>query len=288
MTFKDMKGTVKENLERIEGEKDVLENEIKKTAAEIAAAAGMKDGIEEYSDILTISLDKEKIRAKLLKTRKTFFIEGWVPERCVSDVSAILDENGCCYTFRDPLEDEEVPVLMENRSMVVPFEAVTEMYSLPAYRGFDPTSIFALFYAVFFGMLLSDAGYGILMAVGCWAALRKFDLEGMTYKMVKLLCYCGISTTVWGALFGGWFGDIVPVFTRTFLLYVGHSFLCQTSCPRTCHRSNSPGSQYNGYSLWRRYRRLDCTYGDFPFGTHSQSGNQRSGRIYSCKQTAVC
>ena len=217
VTFKDMKGTVTENLERIEGEKDVLENEIKEAAAEIAAAAGMKDGIEEYSDILTISLDKEKIRAKLLKTRKTFFIEGWVPERCVSDVSAILDENGCCYTFRDPLEDEEVPVLMENRSMVVPFEAVTEMYSLPAYRGFDPTSIFALFYAVFFGMMLSDAGYGILMAVGCWAALKKFDLEGMTYKMVKLLFYCGISTTVWGALFGGWFGDIVPVFTRTFL-----------------------------------------------------------------------
>ena len=217
VTFKDMKGTVTENLERIEGEKDVLENEIKKTASEIGAAAGMKDGIEEYSDILTINLDKEKIRAKLLKTRKTFFIEGWVPERCVSDVSAILDENGCCYTFRDPLEDEEVPVLMENRSMVVPFEAVTEMYSLPAYRGFDPTSIFALFYAVFFGMMLSDAGYGILMAVGCWAALKKFDLEGMTYKMVKLLFYCGISTTVWGALFGGWFGDIVPVFTRTFL-----------------------------------------------------------------------
>ena len=217
VTFKDMKGTVTENLERIEGEKDVLENEIKKTAYEIGAAAGMKDGIEEYSDILTIGLDKERIRAKLLKTRKTFFIEGWVPERCVSDVSAILDENGCYYTFREPLEDEEVPVLMENRSMVVPFEAVTEMYSLPAYRGFDPTSIFALFYAVFFGMMLSDAGYGILMTVGCWAALRKFDLEGMTYKMVKLLFYCGISTTVWGALFGGWFGDIVPVFTRTFL-----------------------------------------------------------------------
>ena len=217
VTFKDMKGTVTENLERIEGEKDVLENEIKETASEIGAAAGMKDGIEEYSDILTIGLDKERIRAKLLKTRKTFFIEGWVPERCVSDVSAILDENGCYYTFREPLEDEEVPVLMENRSMVVPFEAVTEMYSLPAYRGFDPTSIFALFYAVFFGMMLSDAGYGILMAVGCWAALKKFDLEGMTYKMVKLLFYCGISTTVWGALFGGWFGDIVPVFTRTFL-----------------------------------------------------------------------
>ena len=101
--------------------------------------------------------------------------------------------------------------------MVVPFEAVTEMYSLPAYYGFDPTRIFALFYAVFFGMMLSDAGYGILMAVGCFVALKKFDLEGMTYKMVKMFFYCGISTTIWGALFGGWFGDIVPVFTRTFL-----------------------------------------------------------------------
>lgn len=217
VTFKEMKGTVNENLERIKGEKDVLENEIKETAAEIAAAAGMKDGIEEYSDILTIRLDKEKIRSKLLKTQKTFFIEGWVPKRCVEKASEILDENGCFYTFRDPIEDEEVPVLLDNPSAVVPFEAVTEMYSLPAYSGFDPTRIFALFYAVFFGMMLSDAGYGILMAVGCWAALKKFDLEGMTYKMVKLLFYCGISTTVWGALFGGWFGDIVPVFTRTFL-----------------------------------------------------------------------
>lgn len=217
VTFKGMTGTVSENLKRIEGEKDVLEKEIKETADEIAATAGMKNGIEEYSDILSIDLDKEKIRAKLLKTRKTFFIEGWVPERCIPEASAILDENGCYYTFRDPLDDEEVPVLMENTKMVVPFEAVTEMYSLPAYYGFDPTRIFALFYAVFFGMMLSDAGYGILMAVGCFVALKKFDLEGMTYKMVKMFFYCGISTTIWGALFGGWFGDIVPVFTRTFL-----------------------------------------------------------------------
>lgn len=217
VTFKGMTGTVSENLKRIEGEKDVLEKEIKETADEIAATAGMKNGIEEYSDILSIDLDKEKIRAKLLKTRKTFFIEGWVPERCIPEASAILDENGCYYTFRDPIDDEEVPVLMENTKMVVPFEAVTEMYSLPAYYGFDPTRIFALFYAVFFGMMLSDAGYGILMAVGCFVALKKFDLEGMTYKMVKMFFYCGISTTIWGALFGGWFGDIVPVFTRTFL-----------------------------------------------------------------------
>lgn len=215
--FKGFTGTVGENLRRIAGEKDVLEKEKEETAAEIAAASGMKDGIEEYCDYLTIMLDKEKIRTKLLKTKRTFFIEGWVPEKCVPKASEILEENGCYYTFRDPLEDEEVPVFLHNSSAVVPFEAITEMYSLPDYSGFDPTGIFALFYAVFFGMMLSDAGYGILMAVGCFVALKKFDLEGMTYKMIKLFFYCGISTTIWGALFGGWFGDIVAVFSRTFL-----------------------------------------------------------------------
>ncbi len=215
--FKGFEGTVNDNLKKIEGERDVLEKEMKAVAEKVAANANLKEGIEEYSDLLTIRLDKERIRAKLLRTKKTFFIEGWIPTRCVEQVSAILEENNCYYQFRDPEEDEEVPVLMENSSFVTPFEAITEMYSLPAYNGFDPTSIFSLFYALFFGIMLSDAGYGIIMAVGCFIALKKFHLEGMTYKMIKLFFYCGISTIIWGALFGGWFGDIVQVFSSTIL-----------------------------------------------------------------------
>ena len=129
----------------------------------------------------------------------------------------LLDGMNCCYRFAEAEEGDEVPVLLDNKNFFVPFEAITEMYSLPDYRGFDPTSIFAMFYAVFFGMMLSDAGYGIIMTAGCFAALKKFKLEGNTYKMVKLFFYCGISTIIWGALFGGWFGDIVSVFARTFL-----------------------------------------------------------------------
>ena len=215
--FRDLTGTVAENLQRLAKEKEALQQTYQEIEAEIAAHADLREPLEEYFDLLQIAVDKEKVKAKLLKTRRTFFLEGWIPTRYVEKAKTILEENGCYYQFRDPEEGEVVPVALQNANFFVPFEEITEMYSLPDYRGFDPTSIFALFYAVFFGMMLSDAGYGILMAVACFIVLKKFALEGTTYKMIKLFFYCGISTTFWGAMFGGWFGDIVAVVSRTFL-----------------------------------------------------------------------
>lgn len=215
--FKGLKGTAAENSERIRGEKEALEAQIKDIEREAASMASLRHSMENYCDVIAIESDKEKIKSKLLKTKKTFCLEGWIPERLVGKASALLDSMNCFYQFAQPEEGDEVPVLLDNKNFFVPFEAITEMYSLPDYRGFDPTSIFALFYAVFFGMMLSDAGYGIIMAVGCLLALKKFKLEGTTYKMIKLFFYCGISTIFWGAMFGGWFGDFIQVFARTIL-----------------------------------------------------------------------
>ena len=217
VTFKDMEGTAGENLIRIHGEKDVLRAEYAQAAKEAAAKSACKADIEAYADMLTIAADKEKIKTKLLKTKRTFFLEGWIPERCMKKAAELLEAHECYYAFRKPEAEEEVPVLLENKSFFRPTEAITEMYSLPSYWGFDPTSIYALFYIVFFGMMFSDAGYGLLMAIGCFVILKKFDLEGTTWKMIRLFFYCGISTFVWGALFGGWFGDVVTVFSSTFL-----------------------------------------------------------------------
>ena len=217
ISFKGFEGTVSENLKRIEKEKDVLRSNIEEIKKQIAQMASMRRTIENYCDILSMEADKEKIKTKLLRTKKTFYMEGWIPERLTKKAEKILQKYDCCYAFAEPEEGEEVPVMLDNRNFFVPFEAITEMYSLPAYRGFDPTSIFALFYAVFFGMMLSDAGYGIVMAVACFVVLKKFNLEGTTRKMIKLFFYCGISTIIWGALFGGWLGDFVQVFSRTIL-----------------------------------------------------------------------
>ena len=157
----------------------------------------------------------ERVLSKLLKTKRTFNLEGWVPEPASDTVDKILSDSGCCYAYRDPKDGENVPVLTSNSSLVYPFESVMEMYSLPDYRGIDPTKYFALFYAMFFGIMLSDAGYGLVIAIACFVVLRKFALEGMTYRMIKMFMYCGISTVFWGAMFGGWFGDFFQVAART-------------------------------------------------------------------------
>lgn len=213
--FKGWTGTAAENRERILTEIEDTENRCRQVEEEITGLESLKNGIECLYDDLVIERDREKIKGRLLKSRRTFHLEGWVPEPAAEAVDRLLDAAECCFAYRDPEDGEEVPVLTENNSFVYPFEAITEMYSLPDYRGVDPTKYFALFYAMFFGIMLSDAGYGIIIAAACFIVLRKFALEGMTYRMIKMFMYCGISTVFWGAMFGGWFGDFFQVAAKT-------------------------------------------------------------------------
>lgn len=213
--FENHTGTVAENRKRFEKEIAAGRKEIKALEADIAKCEHMKNNIECLQDQLIIERDREKIKGSFLKTGKTFKLEGWIPVECKKDVEKVLERHDCLYAYRKPKDDEEVPVLVRNSSFGTPFSAITEMYSLPDYRGFDPTDIFSIFYAMFFGMMLSDAGYGLILTVACFFILRKYDIEGLTRKMIKMFLFCGIATVFWGAMFGGWFGDFIPSFTKT-------------------------------------------------------------------------
>ena len=220
ISFRGFTGTAAECLDRLTEENAVRKAEYLAVEKEITALAdqdGFRECLEEYSDLQALEADRQRIRSRLLKTRRTFFLEGWIPASRVDEAKEILNENECYYMFRNPEEGENVPVALANGELFVPFESITEMYSLPDYRGFDPTGIFALFYAVFFGIMLSDAGYGLLMVAACFIVLKKYDLEGSTFKMIKLFLWCGVSTVFWGALFGGWFGDFIQVFGKIVL-----------------------------------------------------------------------
>lgn len=80
------------------------------------------------------------------------------------------------------------------------------MYSTPARTGIDPVYVLAPFYFIFFGMMLSDAAYGILLSIGALIVLKVKKPTGMFRQVTGVLAICGVSTLIWGALFGSWFG----------------------------------------------------------------------------------
>lgn len=215
MPFSEFHGTAKENKERLQQKIKEYEKEAEEIQKEISGCGEMLPDMQCLLDEITMERDRQKVRSSLLRSRRTFYAEGWIPETAVKRVSGMLDEEGCCYEFNDPEEGDEIPVLLETTRFAHPFSAITEMYSLPDPKGFDPTNIFAWFYAFFFGLMLSDAGYGLVMTVVCVIILKKYNLEGTMQKMIKMFAICGVFTMFWGVMFGGYFGDLIQTWAST-------------------------------------------------------------------------
>lgn len=215
-SFKDMKGTVKENAERLTRRLAEVQGEEKNLEQKLAEAVSTKEDLQYYYDSLILERDKAKASENFLKTGKAFQMEGWMVADARKDIEKVVEENGCICEITEPAKDEQTPILLKNNSLVTPFEAITSMYALPRSYEIDPTPFFAFFYFVFFGMMFADMGYGAVLAIACFAVLKCFDLEGTSYRLIKTMAFCGISTFLWGALFGGFLGDFVSVVSETF------------------------------------------------------------------------
>ncbi|MBR3421183.1 MAG: V-type ATP synthase subunit I [Ruminococcus sp.] len=183
----------------------------------IIELAGSRKDLKFAVDYLTMRKDKYDALNSLGFTESTFVLKGFIPEKYCDSLRKEIEEKHVAYIeFTDPSEDEEVPVLLENGRFSAPLEGITRMYAMPSKDDVDPTPVMAFFYYLLFGMMLSDAGYGILMVIGTMIALKKFKLEDSMRKTLKMFRNCGISTVIWGALFGSWFGDIVQVVGKQF------------------------------------------------------------------------
>lgn len=177
-------------------------------------------------DYLSILKSKKDIEKYIKQTEKVIIIEGWILEKDLNELKNTLYEKfkELEIVFSDPKETEDLPVALKNNKFVEPFESVTELYGIPQYTEFDPTPLFAPFYFIFFGMCLSDAGYGLILAALSYFALLKFKFEGTAKKYFRLFFLGGLSTFVVGAILGSWMGDILNylpkniLFIKTFLI----------------------------------------------------------------------
>lgn len=208
--FKDLTGTARENINAVDAKVAALRARRETLVAAIAAMADVLPSLDAATDALTTRSARALSQERLRETAQTVLMTGWFPEREMDELTKLFNSYGAAYEIRDPIEGEEPPILTYNSKMIAPFGIITNMYSPPAYRGIDPNPFMAPFFAVFFGIMLSDAAYGLILAVLGTVVLLKFKPSGFMKQAMSLALICGVSTFVWGLLFGGIFGDAIP------------------------------------------------------------------------------
>ena len=229
MSRVQMRGRGKSVAERI-SELDLRILEIEKSKSEglkfLSETAEHYDMLLAAHDALETRLDCAIAASKARATERVLFLDGWFPAREERAVTALLEKYGCAYNFSEPKVGETAPTLTYNTDTVAPFGIITNMYSPPAYRGIDPNPFMAPFFSVFYGIMLSDAGYGLLLTVIGALALWKLNPRGGFKSFMQLSVICGISTIIWGLLFGGIFGDAIP---SVYTLFTGREFTRSTA-----------------------------------------------------------
>lgn len=207
-----------ERLKELMEEKRSREYMLEERIGYMKTLCGMKNALRFMQDYYIMRAEKYAVIENIGNSRRVFILTGYIKAENAERLEIDLTEKFCmAIEFEDPTDDEDVPIALKNNALAAPVETVLETYSMPNRHEVDPTAIMAFFYYVFFGMMFSDAGYGMLMTLGCLFALIKFPKmsEGL-HKSLKMFLFCGISTMFWGFMFGSFFGDAVSVISSTF------------------------------------------------------------------------
>ncbi|AQM58656.1 V-type ATP synthase subunit I [Clostridium baratii] len=196
-----------DRIEKIEGEKFLIKEELSALDEEVKY---LELAYEYYHNEYTRTL----VNTNFLKTDKVSLIQGWIAYSDNDELTRIVkDTLGEDYylSFAEVKDEEidDVPIRLKNNDLNKSFENITEMYSLPRYNEIDPTPLLAPFFLIFFGMMVADAGYGLLILIGSIVALKVFNLDDSQKQFAKFFMYLSIPTIIFGFIYGSFFGDFI-------------------------------------------------------------------------------
>lgn len=215
--FKEVTGTAAENVRTLETELSGIEKQRQALIEEIQRHSGARKDLEIITDRLNQDAIREGARERALTNGTILFLEGWVTEPKLDKVTAVLESFDAAYSFRDVLEGDDVPTLLDDPDWMKPINMVTEMYSPPAYDGIDPNPLIFGWYVFFFGFMFADVAYGIIIWAACMFISKKYKPKGTMGYMFGLGKWLGASTAFCGFFVGGFFGDAITTFADTFL-----------------------------------------------------------------------
>ena len=215
-TFSLSHHTPKKKIEVLEEAKKALLSENEGYEKDLELCAEYMDDIKLFYDHLVMRREKYEALSKVGMTKNTFIMKGYIPSELVSEIRKEIEEKYSGYVVSAPAEGDDVPIAFSNNGFASPVEGITSDYSMPSSKDIDPNPIMSFFYYWFFGMMFSDAGYGLLLMIVCGLLGFGNFMEKKKRKMFKMFFYCGVSTTFWGVMYGSFFGDMIATVSKTF------------------------------------------------------------------------
>ena len=205
-------GTARQNIDTAQQQIADVIRKREQAEADIAAFAPHRDAFKLCIDRASVRLGRAEAEERLVGTESVVCMRGWLTAPEEEKLTAVLAKYDCAWNLADPTEDEypEVPVKLKNNKFTEPLNMVTNMYSLPAYGTVDPNPLMAPFFILFYGIMMADMGYGLLMMLASVVVLRRMRPKGTMSHFFGLLGLCGVSTFLMGAVTGGFFGDMIP------------------------------------------------------------------------------
>lgn len=205
--FKELDGTPIEALEQIKNRLALIETDRKAIIDTIGQDVGMRAALEVLHDGIVMERDRLLTAGKLISTQKTFVMQGWAPAEICEKLSKRLEDRFVCQLdYREPEKGESTPVAVRNNGFTEAIQPVMNMYGTPSSNEIDPNAITMPFFIIFFGLIVSDAGYGLILAIASGLALKLFQMEDSAKRFAKLVFFSGLATIFWGVMFGGFFG----------------------------------------------------------------------------------
>ena len=209
--FTGIKGTAKENIEKYTAYIEELDRKNEELAEQIKSYAERRGDLMRRIDYHTTTMERAAAATNFLSTEHTVYFEGWLSAPDEELLKKHLEKFDCAWETEEPKVEEypEVPTKLKNGKFSSPLNMVTEMYALPAYGGVDPNPFMAPFFILFYGIMMADMGYGLLMILISVLLFKKKKARGGLRNAAGLFGLCGISTFIVGALTGGFFGDFL-------------------------------------------------------------------------------
>ena len=211
-------GTARQNIDTAQQQIADVIRKREQAEADIAAFAPHRDAFKLCIDRASVRLGRAEAEERLVGTESVVCMRGWLTAPEEEKLTAVLAKYDCAWDLADPTEDEypEVPVKLKNNKFTEPLNMVTNMYSLPAYGTVDPNPLMAPFFILFYGIMMADMGYGLVMVLAALIALGKMKPKRGSKYFCELLLACGVSTFLLGIVTGGFFGNAVPTIVKMF------------------------------------------------------------------------